>query len=356
MGRGASITTEDHSPPWRGWGWVSGTQRPARSLSGFFPIVTMMALATSVSLAADRVKLTDLGDRVRVEIGGKLFTEYHYANVPRPLLYPVIGPTGAGMTRNYPMKVVPGEDHDHPHHRGLAWSHMRVNEVDVWGETTNKSGRIVHQKFLELKSGPKVGVLRAENEFVSVAGKVVGSETRTLRFYDRGPARVLDFEVELRATHGDLVLGDQKDGGMGIRVAESMRVQRPRPRGEKKTPPGEGHIVNSEGNRDAEAWGKRAKWCDYFGPVEGKTVGVAIFDHPSNPRHPTWWHVRTYGLFTANPFGVSSFEKNPDKNVGNFTIPAGKSTTFRYRFYFHEGDEKQGRVEEQYQQYVKDPG
>ena len=184
---------------------------------------------------------------------------------------------------------------------------------------------------------------------------LTGDEFLTLRFH-AGPACVLDYEVELRATHGEVVLGDQKDGGMGIRVAESMRVLKPRVKGQKTAPRGEGHIVTSEGARDAEAWGKRAKWCDYYGPVEGKTVGVAIFDHPANPRHPTWWHVRTYGLFTANPFGLSSFEKNPDKNVGNFTIPAGQSVTFRYRFYFHEGDEKQGRVEEQYAAYVKETG
>jgi Methane oxygenase PmoA len=309
--------------------------------------------------AADGVKLTDLGDRVRVEIGVELFTEYHYGtNVPRPTLYPVIGPTGAGLTRNYPMKIVAGEEHDHPHHRGLAWSHTRINEVSTWGEPSSrpgsKVGATVHRKFLELASGRHVGVLRSENEIVGPDGKVVCTELLTLRFHSRSPGRVLDYDVELRATHGEVVLGDQKDGGLGIRLAESMRVVGARKKGEKKAAPGDGHIVTSEGARDADAWGKRAKWCDYYGPVEGKTVGVAIFDHPSNPRHPTWWHVRTYGLFTANPFGISSFEKNPDKNHGNMTIPAGQSVTFRYRFYFHEGDEQQGRVAERYAAYLRD--
>jgi len=47
---------------------------------------------------------------------------------------------------------------------------------------------------------------------------------------------------------------------------------------------------------------KHADWCDYYGSIGGKTVGIAMFDHPSNPRHPTTWHVRDYGLFAANPF------------------------------------------------------
>jgi hypothetical protein len=77
-----------------------------------------------------------------------------------------------------------------------------------------------------------------------------------------------------------------------------------------------------------DTWGKQAPWCDYSGPVDGKTLGVAIFDHPSNPRHPTWWHVRDYGLFAANPFGVHDFEKKP-QGTGDLKVEAGKSITFK---------------------------
>ena len=73
---------------------------------------------------------------------------------------------------------------------------------------------------------------------------------------------------------------------------------------------------------------------------------------PSNPRHPTTWHVRDYGLFAANPFGLHDFEKKPS-GAGDLTIPAGQSTTFRYRVYLHEGDETQAKVAEHYQAYVK---
>jgi hypothetical protein len=315
-------------------------------------LCVIAALAAVTAGAATGVVLTDLGDRVRVEIEGQRFTEYHYRDVPRPVLYPVIGPGGAHLTRHFPMQVVEGEEHDHPHHRGIQWSHMRINEVSTWSETPGRSGRTVHRRFHQLQSGREVGVLRSENQIVSAEGRPVCDQWLTLRFYRRGPGRLLDYEVELRATQGDLVLGDQKDGGMAIRVAESMRVVQPRAKGQKQAPRGQGHIVNSDGVRDDAAWGRRAKWCDYYGPVGDRTVGVAIFDHPDNPRHPTWWHVRTYGLFSANPFGVSSFEKNPDKNAGNFTVPAGQSIRFRYRFYFHEGDEKEAQVEQLYRDYA----
>jgi hypothetical protein len=108
-----------------------------------------------------------------------------------------------------------------------------------------------------------------------------------------------------------------------------------------------------DSKREAQTWGKRAEWCDYHGPVEGKIMGVALFDHPDNPRHPTWWHVRDYGLLAANPFGQHFFEKNPNEHQGDLKFAKGQSLTFRYRFYFHAGDEKQGRVAEHFKEFVQ---
>ncbi len=157
--------------------------------------------------------------------------------------------------------------------------------------------------------------------------------------------RLFDFEITLHApSNAPVVFGDDKDGAIALRIADSMRLKRA-----DKTP-GDGHIVQSTGARDAETWGKRADWCDYYGPVAGKIVGVAIFDHPSNPRHPTWWHVRDYGLFAANPWGVHHFE-NKAAGSGDMTLAAGESITFRYRFYLHEGDTAQAKVADLYKEF-----
>ncbi len=290
------------------------------------------------------VMITRLADRLRVEINGQLFTEYFYKDVPRPYCYPLIGPGGVAMTRNFPMKNVPGETQDHPHHRSLWFAHGSVNGHDFWSEQKD-FGKTVHEDFLEVKSGAKVGVIRERNKWVAADGTVVCTDERTLRFYNPGTAheRLIDFEITLKASQGDVTFGDTKEGTMAVRVAETMRL---------KSEPEHGHIVNSNGVRDDQTWGKRADWCDYYGPVEGKTVGIAIFDHPQNPRHPTWWHVRDYGLFAANPFGLHDFEKQQPKDAGQLTVPAGQSLTFRYRVYLHEGDEQQASVAEHYRQYV----
>ena len=309
-----------------------------------FEKMVAKAKASSGSRAKGGVKIDDVDNKLRIEINGKLFTEYNYQDVPRPFFYPVIGPTGVPVVRHYPMNPdldKGGDRHDHPHHRSLWFTHGEVNGQDFWGEGSN-SGKIIHDRFLRVSSGPDVGVIQSTNKWVAKSGEVVCTDTRMHRFHNTLDGQIMDFEVTLHASNGKVTLGDTKEGSMAIRLTSTMRL---------KGEVGKGHIVNSEGQTDGATWGKRAAWCDYYGPVEGRTVGVAIFDHPDNPKHPTWWHVRDYGLFAANPFGVHDFERKPD-GTGDITIPAGESLTFKYRFYFHKGDEKQGKVAGHYRKYA----
>lgn len=302
------------------------------------------------ALAAEAgVKLIQLDDKVRVEINGELFTEYCFKGAQHVYFYPVIGPGGVKMTRDYPM--VPnseGEEHDHPHHRSLWYSHGEVNGVDFWSESS-KAGKIVHDKFIEVKSGRNEGVLRSTCKWVAPDGTTTLTDERTFRVYARpNHERLFDFEITLTAPASqEVVLGDTKEGTMAVRLNETMRLKSNKANQGKPT----GHIVQATGVRDGDTWGKPSSWCDYYGPVEGKTVGLALFDHPQNPRHPTWWHVRDYGLFAANPFGLHDFEKKPT-GAGNLAIGAGKSMTFRYRFYIHEGDTEQAKVAERFKAYA----
>lgn len=296
------------------------------------------------------VQITQAGDRLRIEIDGQLFTEYCFNDgAARPYFYPVLGPDQLPMTRNWPMKSPPHETHDHKHHRSLWYGHILVNGQDFWDEEKT-FGKIVHDGFDKIESGPESGFIKSRDKWVAPNGDIVCTDERTFRVYDThsNKERLFDFDITLHASHGDLTFGDNKDGSMAIRVAESMRLDGKS--SEDKS--NHGHIVLSTGVRDNDTWGKRADWCDYYGPVEGKIVGIAIFDHPQNPRHPTWWHVRDYGLFAANPFGKHDFEKLADKSAGNLTVPAGQSITFRYRFYMHEGNEKDAGVAEKYAHYA----
>lgn len=307
-----------------------------------------LTLGSSLLHAADPlppqdVKIIDQKDRLRIEIGGQLFSDYIYQGTPRPYMYPIIGPGGQAMTRNWPMKSPEGEEHDHPHHRSLWFSHGDVNKVDFWTEEGKNKGRIVHQSFSNIKSGSKEASFNEAINWIGPDGKTVCTEDRKVSIGNSDKLRWIDFQITLKASEGDVVLGDTKEGSMGIRLAETMRLT-------GKT--GKGHIINSAGQKDGDTWGKRAEWCDYYGPVDGKTVGVAFFDNPKNPRYPTTWHVRDYGLFAANPFGLHDFEKKP-VGAGDLKIPSGQSVTFSYRLIFHLGNDKDADIAGLYRDYIK---
>lgn len=296
--------------------------------------------------AGDGVSIRRQDGKLRVEIGGNLFTEYHFRDTPRPFCHPVLGPGGVPMTRDWPMKESPGEEKDHPHHRSLWFAHGKVNGLDFWSDG-KEAGKIVHQKFLAVKSGKTSGLIRAENLWVSAAGITVCSDERTLRFHAGDNPRIMDFEIILKACRGNVTFGDTKEGTLALRLAETLRLK---PNSFNKDKPA-GRIVLDTGIRDAAAWGQRAAWCDYSGQINGRPVGVAVFDHPGNPRHPTWWHVRDYGLFAANPFGAHDFEKKPE-GTGDLVIPAGESIVFRHRFVFHDGDEQTAGIAALYGKYA----
>jgi hypothetical protein len=76
-------------------------------------------------------------------------------------------------------------------------------------------------------------------------------------------------------------------------------------------------------------------------------LGIAIFDSPFNPKHPTYWHARSYGLFDGNPFGEHDFYNDLERD-GNVTIQSDGALTFRHPVQIHDGDPNQAKVAEAY--------
>ena len=147
------------------------------------------------------VQIDDVDKKLRITINGKLFTEYNYQDVPRPYFYPVIGPTGVPVNRHWPMKDInPDEAQDHVHHKSLWFTHGEVNGQDFWGEGSSRSGNIVHDKFLKVSSGRRMGEIVSTNKWVAKDGKVVCTDTRTHRFYNRRNAQSMDIEITIHAS------------------------------------------------------------------------------------------------------------------------------------------------------------
>ena len=312
-------------------------------------------LTANLAIAAD-VTLEKLDDRVRVSADGQLFTEYRFDCFGRPVLYPVIGPHGIGMTRHFPMREdVPGEAHDHPHHTSIWFTYSPVNGAEFFATGPDK-GKCVHEKILALKSGGPRAVLETATRWVAPDGRAVLTDTRQLGFEVIGSARIIDWKITLHASQGELVFGDSKHGGLALRMHPNLRLAA----GKNDKVVAKGRALNSEGDlSDATTgtgggpvWGKRARWIDYWADVDGHVVGIALLDHPSNPRYPTPWMARGYGYVAADPFGLSALGHR-SLGIGNLKIPAGESRTFRYRLVFHEGDPQQAGIETMWQRFAQ---
>ena len=198
------------------------TSRPSRILFvGFLGAAALISFGGPIAevFAEDAPIMTikDFNSKVRVEIDGKLFTEYIYRGFAKPILYPVLGPNGIEMTRNFPMKDnVAGEAADHPHHKSLWFAHGDINGVDFWGEDKH-SGRIVHDQRLETRESAECVTIQTRNKWLNSAGNEVCCDTTTLTFSVNSGHRAIDWEVTIHASRGDITFGDSKEGMMSIR-------------------------------------------------------------------------------------------------------------------------------------------
>jgi len=311
----------------------------------------------AVCAGQQNVDVQRRGNQIDVTVGGKPFTTYYFdPAVSKPYLMPLRSAQGTIVTRGFPVgndasAGSPREPSFEPHQRPLYFAHGNIDGLDYWGEEAfakyyddhgrQAYGHMVMEKIDEARGGD-AGVIKAEFSLQAPSGRVIGEETQAFAFRGDDQARVIDCEFTVHATHGPLTFGDSKEGTFGIRVAKEL-----------DSPPA--HMVNSQGAEGEKAiWGKRADWVNYDGKVEGEDVGIAVFDHPRSFRHPTTWHARGYGLFAANPFGLRDFTRDP-KQDGSWTVPEGKSLTFRYRVVIHHGDYKAAHIAEAYQKYAAEP-
>jgi len=310
--------------------------------AGFMLAATALAAPTKgVQVVADEAQR-----RVDITIDGQPFTSYIWpTNLKKPVLYPLIDADGVTLTRGFPPR--PGERVDHPHHVGLWFNYARVNNFDFWNnseaikpENQAKMGTIVFDKLLSTRSGQNQGELSALSTWIDGKDHPILEETTRFVFTTSKGARVIDRMATLKSLD-HVVFEDEKDGMLGMRVASWLEL--PTAGGgvyvdshgvETKvataSPDATGDYLTSEGIKGDAAWSTRGRWCALTGHNKnGHTVTIAIFDEPKNPGYPTTWHARGYGLFAANPLGISVF--NPKEKPMNFTLEKGQSATFRYR-------------------------
>jgi len=315
---------------------------------------TACIFSAALILIGAPVELKRAEHQIDINIDGKPFTTYYFdPEVAKPYLMPLRTASGDIVTRGFPVKNDasagnPKASAFEPHQRPLYFGHGDIDGLDFWQEPVfdkyysdhghQAYGHMVLKSVEEARDQQETAMIRARFTLDDPSNRVIGEETQSFSFHGDAQSRVIDCVFVLYATAGPLDMGDTKEGTFGIRLAPELSAPL-------------GHIINSSGAEGERAiWGKPADWVDYSGTISGRQVGVAVLDHPKSFRHPTTWHARAYGLFAANPFGLREFTRDENKD-GAWTIPEGKSLTFRYRVLIHEGDFSPARIKDEYQRY-----
>ena len=309
--------------------------------------VCVVLAVLSARVAGAQVTVTKAADQVTVEIDGKPFTSFHTggANLNRVYLHPLRAATGTVVSRSVPAGQLPGETKDHPHHAGLFYGHGDVNGFNFWAIQNVEPaaippalaptlGRIVVAGPVTATSGKTTGTIDVVLNWLQPDGKTLLTETRKMTFHAHPTLRIVDVDIDLLAVQR-AEFRDTKEGTFALRVATEL--DEPPATAKPGAPRRTGTLLNSRGGvGEKNVWGKQAEWVDYSGQIGSEPVGIVMMDHPSNPRYPTYWHSRGYGLHSINPFGLHDYLNDKSQN-GGMTIEPGQHVRFRYRVVIHPG-------------------
>jgi hypothetical protein len=322
--------------------------------------------AANLMAEAPKVELVRGENRIDVMIAGKLFTSYLYGeNMTKPLLVPVRTPSGIEVSRRHPPTEIPGGSTDHEHHTGIFFAVDKVNGVKFWNNT-GLSPQIRHVEIAEAASGAGTGKISAVSNWVDENKQVLFEEKRTMLFIAGEHENAIDLTIDLTAKCPSVQFEDIEEGMLAIRASDYLRESDPeislqpgRPLPDESIA-GTGRYFSSNGDVTAKnVWGKRARWVALQGLRKGKVVGVAILNHPASINYPTYWHVRKYGLFSANPLGQGDFQRQrPRKYRKNKVIPLrlkleqGETVHFRFLVIVYEGFRTNQQIEEKFRKFA----
>jgi len=245
----------------------------------------------------------------------------------RPFVFPVIGPAGRSLTRM-------GHPHDpvgHSHHNSVWISHNDVNGVSFWDD--RGKGRIVVQGVEQLEDGDDEAAVLTTAQWLADGVPLLNERRRTGVHLLPKKEWLLLIDLELSpSSTDDVTLGKTPFGVIGVRMAKTIGVR-----------DGGGTIRSSEGGvNEKEIRWKAARWVDYSGPITSTArEGITLMDHPSNPNHPTVFHVRDDGWMGAS----LTF-------AGPRVLKPGTPLRLRYGLYVHAGVPSLGDLKKRWEQFA----
>jgi hypothetical protein len=107
----------------------------------------------------------------------------------------------------------------------------------------------------------------------------------------------------------------------------------------------ESNFLTSEGNSRTDGNHTRPHWVDVHGMVQGQPCGVAVLQHPSNPRFPA--PVR---LHPQKPYFVFA-----PVVLGRMTIEPDQPLISRFRYVVHDGSPDPAALDAAWADYAEPP-
>ncbi len=252
-------------------------------MQSIFFITLWLAISCPVAFGQESLTIAIQEDFLTVRNGKAELMRYRYGEVPyKPYVQTFFTPGGVNVLRDAP--------HDHLHHHALMYA-IKVDGVNFW-EENQAPGRQRHVRFVDPK------IVKSENQMKAVfteelawenprTKKVLLREDRTIAVMKvkEYKATVLHWQVKLMLPKGkgSATLTGSHYHGLGMRFLESMDAG--------------GKFFNADDKKGEPVRGTeqltRSDWCAYTASANGKPVTVAMFDHPQNVRHPSWWFTMT---------------------------------------------------------------
>jgi hypothetical protein len=239
---------------------------------------------------------------------------YVYGGKPKPYFHPLCTPAGHCLTLLEP--------HDHVWHRGLWFTIKFVNGENYWEEhEPYGTQQSLLPPAVEHAADGRI-VLGSQLDWMRPGGReAVFHEQRRISYIPLDEhSYALDFETALTA-QADLALDRTLFttwGGYGGLILRGTRNWQ------------ETRLLFPDASTSDRPAGIPATWCDMSGKLDGgpeQTGGAAIFDHPSNPRHPTPW----YGATGPGHYFNAAFLFHEPMSVAK-----DETLAFRYRVLIHD--------------------
>jgi methane monooxygenase PmoA-like len=255
---------------------------------------------------------------------------YVYGGKPKPFFHPLCTPTGLVLTNFEPF--------DHFWHRGLWFTIKFINGENFWEENppfgtqrTPVPPTVTHTAEGHISVFSSIDWVRPDEKMIVI---------REQRLFTYRPIDESSYAIDFT-----FILMPQVDvlldrtifttwGGYGGLTFRGNRNWI------------ESRLLFSDGTTSDRPTPKIADWCDLSGKLDGGkklTGGIAMFDHPENPRHPTPWYG---GTGIGHYFNAAFLFNEP------MTVPANEKLRFRYRVLLHDGILDTAPLQRAYEAYI----